>query len=187
MQKNLIGNETKRHRKPIGKLSVVRNFKKVIEARNIRHMKKELYEFLNLYCGFIAHYDINGFKAVYSPSREFADVFIRHFDCEHRYFYGTYPFHEEPYRETGYTKAEIKKEFIRIVEIHKNAIGRWAEKRQKDKRYAAYKALKKEFNEDLRGIPINCKACNNEYEIKVLKESESINDFWIICCLFCGQ
>ncbi len=59
MQKNLIGNEKKRHRKPIGKLSVVRNFKKVIEARDIHLMKKELYEFLNLYCGFIAHYDIN--------------------------------------------------------------------------------------------------------------------------------
>ena len=48
---------------PIGKLAVVRNFRRVIEARDISLMNKELYQFLNLYCGFIAHYDINGFKA----------------------------------------------------------------------------------------------------------------------------
>jgi hypothetical protein len=52
-------------RKPIGKLPVVRNFRKVIEARDISLMNKELYQFLNLYCGFIAHYNINGFKATY--------------------------------------------------------------------------------------------------------------------------
>ena len=65
---------------PIGKLWVVRNFRRVIEARDIRLMKRELYEFLHLHCGFIAHFNIDGFKAVYSPPKEFAGVFIRHFD-----------------------------------------------------------------------------------------------------------
>ena len=46
---------------------------------------------------------------------------------------------------------------------------------------------KKEFQEELNGIKIYCEACNNEYELKVLKEDENYNDFWIICCLFCGQ
>jgi len=136
-------------RKPIGNLLVVRNFRQVIEARDISLMKRELYQFLNLYCGFIAHYDINGFKAVYSPAKHFAEVFIRHFDREHKYFNGAYPCHEEPYKETGYTKAEIKREFCRIVDLHKDAIGKWAEYKQRDERYAVYLVLKKEFEQEV--------------------------------------
>jgi len=128
---------------------VVRNFKQVIEERDMSLMNKELYQFLNLHCGFIAHYDINGFKAVYSPPKDFAEVFIRHFDREHRYFNGVYPCHEEPYKETGYTKAEIKREFYRIVDLHKDAISKWAEKKQRDERYAVYLMLKKEFEEEV--------------------------------------
>jgi len=149
MQKELFSMS---NRKPVSSLRIVRNFKKVIEARDINLMSKELYDFLNLYCGFIAHYDINGFKAVYSPPREFADVFIRHFDCEHRYFNGTYSCHEEPYKETEYTKAEIKNEFNRIVEIHKNTIGKWAKNRQRDERYTIYLALKEEFEPESKEV-----------------------------------
>jgi len=39
--------------KAIEKLPVVRNFRKVIEAKDINLMNKELYQFLTLYCGFI--------------------------------------------------------------------------------------------------------------------------------------
>ena len=52
-------------------------------------MTKELYDFLNLYCGFIAHYNIHGFRQAYAAPRDFTDVFIRHFDREHRYFNAT--------------------------------------------------------------------------------------------------
>ncbi len=131
--------------KPVICLYVVKNFRKVIESRDINNMTKELYNFLNLYCGFIAHYDINGFKSVYCTPKQFADVFIRHFDCEHRYFNGIYPYHEEPYNQTGFTKAEIKREFCRIVQMHKESIAKWAEAKQRSKRYALYLSLKKEF------------------------------------------
>lgn len=153
-------------RKPIGNFLVVRNFRRVIEARDISLMNRELYQFLNLYCGFIAHYDIKGFKAVYSPPNEFAEVFIRHFDREHRYFNGVYPCHEEPYKETGYTKAEIKLEFCRIVGLYKDAISKWADKKQRDGRYAVYLMLKKEFEGEGQGLKMNCEACVKEYEIK---------------------
>ena len=132
-------------RKPIGRLPVVRNFRRVIEERDITLMNKQLYQFVTLYCGFIAHYNINGFKATFSEPKEFAGLFIRHFDREHRYYDGIYPCDEEPYRDTGYTKAEIKKEFGRIVDLNKRAIGMWAEKRKRDERYALYVLLKKEF------------------------------------------
>jgi len=149
----------KDYRKPISKLFVVRNFRQVIETHDISLMKRELYQFLNLYCGFIAHYDINGFKAGYTPPKEFAEVFIRHFDCEHQYFDGVYSCHQEPYKETGYTKAEIKQEFNRIVEIHKGSIGKWAENRQKDERFNVYKMLNEEFQGTLKGLKIKCEAC----------------------------
>ena len=182
MQKELV---IPSDRKPTDKLSVVRNFRKVIEARDISLMNKEVYQFLNLYCGFIAHYNINGFKATYRRPESFAGVFIRHFDCEHRYFNGIYPCHEEPYRETGYTKADIKRKLTCIVELHKELITRWAEQRQRDERQNIYLNLKKEF--ETQGFKLNCEACGNEYEVRVLKEGEDFNDFGIICCLFCGQ
>jgi len=50
-------------------IAVIKNFQEVIETKDIGRMTKELYEFLNLYCGFIAHYDINGFKATYKSPR----------------------------------------------------------------------------------------------------------------------
>jgi hypothetical protein len=185
MQMRLIKSDG---RKPISTLSVVHNFRQVIETKDISLMGKELYQFLNLYCGFIAHYDISGFKAVYSPPREFAQVFIRHFDREHRYFNGSYSCHEEPYRETDYTKAEIKQEFNRIVETHKDSIGRWANNRQREERLNVYKMLKEEFQGTLEGLKIHCKACDNHYEVNVLKEGENtLTDLGIIYCLFCGQ
>ena len=147
MQMQLIETSDKKH---ASTLYVVRNFRKVIESRDINHMTKELYEFLHLYCGFIAHYDTNGFKSVYSTPKEFADVFIRHFDSDHRYFNGIYPYHEEPYWDTGFTKAEIKKEFRRIVDMYKESITKWSETRQRSERYALYQTLKKEFEPERR-------------------------------------
>jgi len=43
------------------------------------------------------------------------------------------------------------------------------------------------FQGTLKGIKINCEACDNEYEVNVLKEGVNFIDFGIICCLFCGQ
>ena len=126
-------------------INVIKNFQEVIETRNIDKMNKELYQFLNLYCGFIAHYDINGFKATYRDPRDFTEVFIRHFDPQHRYYQGIYSCHQEPYKDTGLTKAEIKKEFERIVDQHKEEISHWAKDEQRKERYALYLKLKQEF------------------------------------------
>ena len=174
-------------KKSISNLPVVRNFRKVIEERDISCMSRELYQFLNLYCGFIAHYNMNGFKAVYSRAKDFAEVFIRHFDCDHKYFNGIYPCHEEPYNVAGYTKAEIKQEFYRIVDEHKDAIIKWAERMQRDERRSAYLMLKEEFQAELESLEIKCDACGSDYEVKVKKEGKDFNDFGVICCVFCGQ
>jgi len=126
-------------------IAVIKNFKEVIEKKDINKMSKELYNFLNLYCGFIAHYDINGFKATYQVPRDFAGVFIKHFDRNHPYYSPTYDCHQEPYKNTGLTKAEIKREFERIADQHKDRISQWAKEEQRRERYALYLTLKKEF------------------------------------------
>ena len=126
-------------------IAVIKNFHEVIEKKDINRMNKELYEFLTLYCGFIAHYNINGFKEAYRSPRDFAEVFIRHFDKAHRYYNGIYASHESPYKDTGLTKAEIKREFEKIVERHKDEIFQWAREDQRNERYALYLKLKEEF------------------------------------------
>ena len=126
-------------------IAVIKNFKQVIETRDINRMKKELYDFFTLNCGFIAHYNIEGFKETYRAPRDFAEVFIRHFDREHRYYSGTYACHQEPYKDTGLTKAEIKREFEKIVDLHKDLISRWANEALRKERYAFYLKLKEEF------------------------------------------
>ncbi len=176
----------KTNNKPIEKLSVVRNFTQVIEARDINLMGKELYQFLILYCGFIAHYDINGFKAAYSAPDDFSNVFIRHFDPEHKYFEGCYPCHDEPYKDTDYTKAEIKKEFTRIVEKHKHYISQWAENTKRQELHRLYLKLQSEFEKDT-AIDLLCEACGNDYSIVVRKEGLLYKDFSEVCCIFCGQ
>jgi hypothetical protein len=126
-------------------IAVIKNFQEVIEHKDINRMNKELYTFLNLYCGFIAHYDINGFKATYQAPRDFAEVFIKHFDRNHPYYSRIYACHQELYKDTGLTKAEIKREFERIVDQHKDQISQCAKEEQRNERYALYLKLREEF------------------------------------------
>ena len=126
-------------------IAMIKNFQEVIETKDIGRMTKELYEFLNLYCGFIAHYDINGFKATYKSPTDFAEVFIRHFDREHPYYNRVYSCHETQYKNKGVTKAEIKREFEKIVNLHKESTTSWAKEEARKERYAVYIQLRKEF------------------------------------------
>src|SRR4030042_3864130 len=126
-------------------IAVIKNFKEVIEHKDIDRMNKELYEFLILYSGFIAHCNIEGFKATYRNPKTFAEVFIRHFDKNHMYYNGVYSCHLSHYKDTGLTKAEIKREFEKMVERHKEEIGRWAKDEGRKERYSLYLKLKEEF------------------------------------------
>jgi len=171
----------------IGTLSVVKNFRQVIEDRDISLMNQELYQFLNLYCGFIAHYDIHGFRATYQSPRDFADVFIRHFDKSHCYFCNNYSCHDEPYQKTGFTKAEIKREFFLVVEQAKEAVSRWADNLERDLRYAGFQALKKEFEEEERNVHLECKICGESIDFKISPKGREPHTLGNIYCLFCGQ
>jgi hypothetical protein len=126
-------------------IAVIKNFQEVIENKDIDRMNKELYNFLILYSGFIAHYDINGFKSTYRNPVDFSEVFIKHFDRNHRYYQGIYACHQTPYKDTNMTKAAIKREFEKIVDRHKEDVSRWAREELRKERYALYLNLKEEF------------------------------------------
>ena len=174
-------------RKPIEKLHVVRNFRAVIEARDMSLMKDELYQFLTLHCSFIAHFNMSGFKAAYSHPKDFAGVFVRHFDRGHSYFCNTFHCDETSYKDTGYTKAEIKEEFFRIVDSHIQVISMWAESEQRLERLAAYRTLKEEFEGTLKALKVRCDGCRASYEVNVLKEGNSAGDLGSLHCLFCAR
>ncbi len=94
----------------VDSLRIVNKFRNLIKSRNTEKIDKSLYEFFHLYCGFICHYNINGFREEYASPRQFADVFIRSFDRDHRYCTGLYSIdYEEEYLDTGFTRAEIKR------------------------------------------------------------------------------
>lgn len=60
---------------------IYQNFKKCVDERSLESMKNPLYQHFNLYCGFIAHYNIDGFKYEYSDFRFL--VFVKHFLHSH--------------------------------------------------------------------------------------------------------
>ncbi|WP_121616830.1 hypothetical protein [Virgibacillus halodenitrificans] len=70
------------------KKQIYQNFKKCIDERSLESMKKPLYQHLNLYCSFIAHYSIEGFKYKYSDFRflDFINNFLQpYFQMNLRY------------------------------------------------------------------------------------------------------
>jgi len=151
-----------------GNLAVVKNFRRIIETRDLSLMHKELYDFLIQYCGFIAHYNIHGFRDTYADPKEFADIFIRHFDRDHCYFNSGYACHNVPYKDTGYTKNEIKEKFFQIVDLHKDAIAEWAHDVAKTRRYASLQVLKKEFDQEEN----LSKSCRENVDVKIKKNKE---------------
>ena len=118
---------------------------------------------------------------------EFAGVFIRHFDRNHRYFCGNYACHSEPYQDTGCTKAEIKEEFFRIVERHEEAIGRWADNVHRARRFAVFHSLKKEFVGQEQQIHMECELCGENIDIRIEDYGRDRRALDKLCCLFCGQ
>lgn len=64
---------------------IIQTFKKCVNERSLESMNKNLYKHLYLYAGFIAHYNINGFRYEYDGFR-FLE-FVKHFLSPHFYLY----------------------------------------------------------------------------------------------------
>lgn len=86
---------------------------------SLEEMQQELYKYLTLNCGFIAHYDINGFKGTYADKDfvTFVQNLKKHEEWHERcgYFDNPDSFLNEPYRDTGVKKVDINKYFLAEV------------------------------------------------------------------------
>jgi hypothetical protein len=55
---------------------IARCVEMICKNRDINYLTKEAYQFITLYCGSIAHFDIEGWKSVYSDLRDFLNFFL---------------------------------------------------------------------------------------------------------------
>lgn len=117
------------------------NLKRIVKARNMEPLQKKLYEFIHLNCGFIAHYNLQGFKSTYYDGDEFVEFlerlkqgcYVHNCDLEDNYNY-------------GYTNEEVKNALAEILtEEVINAIGVEVAQQKQAGRYEEYQKLKAEF------------------------------------------
>ena len=57
--------------------AILRSFSQVFKTGNINLLTKDAYKFIMLANGFIAHYDIHGFRDVYKDIGDFSHAIIR--------------------------------------------------------------------------------------------------------------
>lgn len=121
--------------------SMVNNLKQMISDRNMERLKKQLYEFMHLNCGFIAHYNLGGFKHEYYDGEDFVGFLEDLKDgCE------VWTCDEEDNYNYGYTNKEVK-EALREL-LTDEVIGKIQAEvthKQKVERYEEYQRLKAEF------------------------------------------
>lgn len=121
--------------------NLISNFKLILKQGNLRSLHKPLYEFIHLHCGFIAHYDLNGFIGTYEDGRRFQGFLeslkegceIHACDLEDNYNH-------------GYTNKEVKeriRELITNEYLHKLALNLSA--MEKKDRYGEFLKLRAEF------------------------------------------
>ena len=105
---------------------VVANLKAVLESRDMARLSRGAYQFVILHCGFIAHYDQNGFIATY---RHDVSTFVEQFLKPHLGdTWGTWLDNPHSYLyDVSYNNvmlADIIRQLIPIFERHQQAIKR---------------------------------------------------------------
>lgn len=55
---------------------ILRNVEQILKEKNIDLMNKSTYQFIELHCGTIAHFDINGWCREYEDLRDFINLFL---------------------------------------------------------------------------------------------------------------
>lgn len=122
---------------------VVRNFRSVVKNRDTNKITKKLYEFLMSYCGFIAHYNIHGFKRRYSGPNfvEFLEKVHRATWIKKSWRAEEGRFERVPLNEIDEIKAKLRE----IVEENIDEVRIELKELQRAMRHALYLTLKEEF------------------------------------------
>ena len=111
--------------KPYNVKALTDNYKRILRHKDINKLNKPLYNFIILYCSFIAHYDLHGFRSTYEQPQDFYSFVKRIsevFDID-RYIRDDYFIKEygEEYCnsqvETLNNLVELSKQFIEETEL----------------------------------------------------------------------
>ena len=98
------------------KNKILNSFKKVFKHKNINFLTKDAYNFIMLASGFIAHYNVYGFKDVYQDVEEFSNEIKKH--KQFNQWTNFYP-GERDY-EYYMTKKEIYNSICDIIDAYEN-------------------------------------------------------------------
>ena len=95
----------------------MKSFEKVVKTKNIDNLSKDAYKFISIASGFIAHYNINGFKCEYQNTADFVRDLQNSMDIkdQSRYLEDPY-FCKGDQKEYYADKAEIFKFIAKLVE-----------------------------------------------------------------------
>jgi len=99
------------------KSGIIKSIEKVVKTKNIDNLSMEAYQFINIASGFIAHYDINGFKYEYQNVADFVRDLQNSMDVKNpsRYLEDPY-FSKGDQKEYYADKGEILKFIAELVE-----------------------------------------------------------------------
>lgn len=101
------------------------NFEQCLEKGDLEPMHKDLYNFFHLRCGFIAHYDIGGFRGAYHEPEHFG-YFLQKLKMELEEDLKQAAWSEDCTDNTDSFKygynfriPELKREMLELIFIHK--------------------------------------------------------------------
>lgn len=106
--------------KPINTKSIINNIRLVFKAKDINKLSKSAYDFLYLTSGFIAHYDINGFKSYYFDLRNLIKDLKDSSDVVNPEYYLSDSFKEN--NEYYTSKAKTLKQVKPLIEEFEDSI-----------------------------------------------------------------
>lgn len=130
---------------------VVANLRRVLAEQDMRLLQRGAYRFLTMHCGFIAHYDQQGFVATYQEDLPaFVDAFLTQLgmgwdtflDNRKSYLY------DVSYR--GKLLADIIRELVTIFQEYRPAIEASHQARLRAKEEAALRAFAERLGYELQ-------------------------------------
>ena len=100
----------------LDKQNIIKSIEEVIKTKNIDNLTKDTYDFVNALSGFIAHYNINGFKTHYENTADFVKDLQNSADLSNYNRYITDSFFSKNEQKQYYAdKREILKNIKELV------------------------------------------------------------------------
>lgn len=103
--------------KPLNTKAILHNIKQVITTGNINKLNKQTYNFIMNLSGFIAHYNIEGFKGYYNNTNDLIKDLTKSTDTINPEYYITDFFIQKEEQKDYYiSKAETLKQIKKLLQ-----------------------------------------------------------------------